>query len=211
MEQIEHFVSWYFGLYSDPDNKVKIAAWAASLTTATFIIVYVVKPLRQFVIGLFRSNEVVEPIEENPIPSLDIFINQDNTLQPIIDNTFNSKMILAKQRFRLEQSDGIKIELIPTFPIDNYDEFRLQTLRLKLENKRAEILKQVEILLKINDYHLANAHNLQTAYNSLLQDPHFNVTGKTKFDIYRTHKPIIDFPIYLSDEQIQIMRQKITQ
>ncbi len=203
MEQIGHFANWYLGLYSDPDNKVKIAAWAATITTATFIIVYVVKPLRQFVIGLFRSNVVVEPTEENPVPSIDIFINQDDTLQPIIDDTFNSKMNLAKQRFRLGQADGIRIELTSTFSTDNYDEFRLQTLGLHLEESRAEIQKQVEILLKINDYHLANADNLQTAFNSLLQDAPFNVTGKIKLDIYRTHNPMIDFPVYLSDEQIQ--------
>jgi hypothetical protein len=203
MEQIQHFVNWYLGLYSDPDNKVKIAAWGVTITTATFIIVYVVKPLRKFVLGLFSSNTVVEPTEENPVPSIDLFINQDDTLQPMIDDTFNSKLTLAKQRFRLGQAYGIRVELTPTFQTANYDEFRLQTLRLHLEEIRVEIQKNVEILLKINDYHLANAHNLQTAFNSLLEDPPFNVTGKTKLDIYRTHDPMIDFPVYLSDEQIQ--------
>ena len=202
MEQIQNFINWYFGLFTDPDNKVRLAAWGTTITTITFIIVYVVKPLRQFVIGLFCKDKVVENVTENPVPSVDIFINQDDSLQPIIDDTFNSKINLVKQRYRLGQSDGLKIELIPTFPTDNYDEFRLHTLRLRLEEQVGVIQKKMEILLKTNDFHLANANNLQIAFYSLLQKPPTNVTSKTKLDIYRVYDPKIYFPVYLSDEQM---------
>lgn len=203
MEQIEHFVKWYLGLYSDPDNKVKIAAWAATITTATFIIVYVVKPFRKFVVGLFRSDLIVEPTVENPVPTIGIFINQDDTLAPQIDDSFIPKLNLAKERFRFGHAEGLIIELTPTFQTDNYDEVRLQTLNLHLGEVARVIQKHIEILLKTNDFRLTNAHNLQTIVSSLLQDPPFNVTGKIKLDIYRVHEPKIYFPVYLSNEQIQ--------
>lgn len=45
MTQWKEFWNWYFGLFIDPDNKIRIAAWAATVTTVGFLLTFVFKPL----------------------------------------------------------------------------------------------------------------------------------------------------------------------
>lgn len=51
-----NFFTWYFELFSNQDNKVRIAAWAATIATLTFIITFIVKPSRVWVINKFKKN-----------------------------------------------------------------------------------------------------------------------------------------------------------
>lgn len=45
MQTIIDFLNWYFGLFTDPDNKVRIAAWAATITTLSFVITIILVPI----------------------------------------------------------------------------------------------------------------------------------------------------------------------
>lgn len=58
MEHLKHLWDWYIGLFSDPDNKIKLAAWSATVATITFTITFLVKPLRNWFLGLFKKVKV---------------------------------------------------------------------------------------------------------------------------------------------------------
>jgi hypothetical protein len=45
MQIILSIWTWYINLFSDPDNKIRIAAWTATIGTLTFIITLIIKPL----------------------------------------------------------------------------------------------------------------------------------------------------------------------
>jgi len=45
MQTITSIWNWYISLFSDTDNKVRIAAWAATVTTLSFIFTLIVIPL----------------------------------------------------------------------------------------------------------------------------------------------------------------------
>jgi len=45
MQTITTFWNWYISLFSDTDNKVRIAAWAATVTTLSFLITIIFIPL----------------------------------------------------------------------------------------------------------------------------------------------------------------------
>ena len=51
---ITTFWDWYTELFSDPDNKVRLAAWTATVGTCTFLITFFVKPIRKWIWGLFK-------------------------------------------------------------------------------------------------------------------------------------------------------------
>lgn len=55
---ISTFWHWYIGLFSDPDDKVRLAAWSATLATITFLIAFVLKPSREWIKGLFKKVNV---------------------------------------------------------------------------------------------------------------------------------------------------------
>src|SRR5258708_29011173 len=38
MQETQNFWDWYIGLFSDIDNKVRLAAWAATVTSSSFLI-----------------------------------------------------------------------------------------------------------------------------------------------------------------------------
>lgn len=45
MESLNNFWKWYLSLFSNPDDKIKIAAWAATIATITFVLNFLMKPL----------------------------------------------------------------------------------------------------------------------------------------------------------------------
>lgn len=53
MDKLEIFWNWYIGLFSDSDNKVRLAAWSATIATLTFTITFIFKPSRQYILRLF--------------------------------------------------------------------------------------------------------------------------------------------------------------
>lgn len=44
MQTLLNFWTWYSGLFSDTDNKVRIAAWAATITTLSFVVTIILIP-----------------------------------------------------------------------------------------------------------------------------------------------------------------------
>lgn len=56
MKTILLFWTWYFDLYSNPDDKIRIATWAATVATLTFIIAYIFKPLRNYLGNVFSKS-----------------------------------------------------------------------------------------------------------------------------------------------------------
>lgn len=46
MEKFEESWNWYIGLFSETDNKVRLAAWSATIATLTFAIFFIIKPSR---------------------------------------------------------------------------------------------------------------------------------------------------------------------
>ncbi len=51
MTLLTSFWTWYIGLFSDPDSKVKIAAITATLTAISFALTFLVKPFYGYVRG----------------------------------------------------------------------------------------------------------------------------------------------------------------
>ncbi|MBL7791200.1 MAG: hypothetical protein JNK77_02665 [Saprospiraceae bacterium] len=45
MERLNDFWEWYLSLFSNPDDKIKLAAWAATIATFTFMLNFVLKPI----------------------------------------------------------------------------------------------------------------------------------------------------------------------
>lgn len=45
MESLINFWEWYLSLFSNSDDKIKLAAWAATIATATFMLNFVFKPI----------------------------------------------------------------------------------------------------------------------------------------------------------------------
>lgn len=45
MESVNNFWEWYLSLFSNPDDKIKLAAWATTIATATFILNFILKPI----------------------------------------------------------------------------------------------------------------------------------------------------------------------
>ncbi|MCP5498249.1 MAG: hypothetical protein H7A23_27150 [Leptospiraceae bacterium] len=56
MESLNNFWEWYLNLFSNPDDKIKIAAWAATITTFTFFLNFVGIPL---ILRIKRSLEKI--------------------------------------------------------------------------------------------------------------------------------------------------------
>lgn len=57
MEEQKNIFEWYFSLFQDPDNKVRIAAWAATITTLTFLITFIFRPSRNYIINKFSNKK----------------------------------------------------------------------------------------------------------------------------------------------------------
>lgn len=49
---------WYIGLFNNPDDKVKVAAWAATLASATFILTFLLRPLWKYIKERRKSKKV---------------------------------------------------------------------------------------------------------------------------------------------------------
>lgn len=52
---MKNFFTWYFDLFANPDVKVAIAAWGATITTLTFLLTFIIKPFRLWVIKKLSS------------------------------------------------------------------------------------------------------------------------------------------------------------
>src|SRR4051812_12120781 len=55
MNYLKNFWDWYLALYSHEDPKVRLTAWTATLATITFLLVYFIKPLRQW---MFKKKKI---------------------------------------------------------------------------------------------------------------------------------------------------------
>ncbi len=69
MNQLKELWDGYIHLLTDPDNKVKIATWAATLTTFTFVITFLLKPFFFFVKKRFSKVRVEAGISQQIIAS----------------------------------------------------------------------------------------------------------------------------------------------
>ena len=58
MTLLQTFWTWYIGLFSDPDNKVKIAAVTATIAAISFVLTFLVKPLFSHVKGKLSKVKV---------------------------------------------------------------------------------------------------------------------------------------------------------
>lgn len=63
------FFSWYFSLFGDVDPKVKIGAWAATVATLTFVITFIIKPSRNYILSKIKK---LKPVNKSSFA--DIYI-----------------------------------------------------------------------------------------------------------------------------------------
>lgn len=204
VEQLKHFFDWYLGLFSDSDNKVKIAVWTATLATITFVISFILKPSRQYILNKLGNRKKESEEKKKSIPEFEIKIDAEGHFLQINDKNFNSKIVLAKQIFRSQKGKGLKIKVIPNFSTKKLDDNYKRTLVIRLQDLATELEKKLEILLsKTIEQILENPENILTVLNSLVEKQNPNFTGKTKIELYRTHEPKINFPIYLNNAEMK--------
>ena len=73
MNLIKTFWDQYIGLFSDPDNKVKLAAWAITIANLSFLITFLIRPLRQWLFGFFKKTKLESGIKSNNNQTQNIF------------------------------------------------------------------------------------------------------------------------------------------
>ncbi len=67
---ITKFWDWYIGLFSDSDNKVIIAALAATVTRLTFVLTFLFRPLYNFIRSKFAKIKVDARISHQIVTSI---------------------------------------------------------------------------------------------------------------------------------------------
>jgi hypothetical protein len=142
-------------------------------------------------------------------PKIKLSIDKKGKILPISDKKFKTKIQLAKQITRETKQKGLLIEITPNYVTRHLDKFAKDELKLKLKSKSNEIEKKIEILLmRPIEPGLEHPDNLKTTINSILVGQPFNVTGTVKIDLYRNHEPKLNFPVYVTDTDFQIIAQE---
>jgi hypothetical protein len=103
MDKIELFLNWYFGLFTDNDNKVKLAAWSATITTLTFIITFFIKPIRVYLLGLFKKIKVVSTIRQTILQSNYAVSINSPVLSCYITNKFDKTVFIKRISIELSR------------------------------------------------------------------------------------------------------------
>lgn len=60
MENEKNIFEWYISLFFDHDNNVRIGAWSVTLSMITFIVSFIIKPSRVFLLSLLRGAKIDE-------------------------------------------------------------------------------------------------------------------------------------------------------
>ncbi|UPK67941.1 hypothetical protein [Chitinophaga filiformis] len=132
MNELKCAWNWYVNLFSNPNDAVKIAAWATTLTTLTFLLTFLLKPLFKFFTSRFSKLKVSAGISHQIIQSAFgvnagiplltcTILNKDNKAVYIQNPTLklskkingDNKFIVPKQRgtFPMKLEAGQQIQL----------------------------------------------------------------------------------------------------
>lgn len=186
MEQLKHFLNWYFALFSNPDDKIKLAAWSATVASMTFAIVLIIKPIRLWFSGLFKKVKVNAGINQ-------IFITSPfgaTTASPELTCTITNKS---------ERSIFIKQPAIKTSKKnENGDTFNVHTLKPK---------GTYPMKLEPGQQHKFEC-NIEDLYSQVLKD--FDDKDNVKFMVaLTTEKRYLSNPILIETivENLKAARQ----
>jgi hypothetical protein len=125
---ILNIFTWYWNLFRDDDNKVQIAAWATTITTLTFLLTFIIKPLRNYFINV---------IKVTPTSSFQTF-SELKIKYTSVDLKRNIKIIVV-------DDDDI-------FPVNGFNEFGYKIDRWeKLDERKLKRLKDGEFDIIILD------------------------------------------------------------
>lgn len=198
---LSDFLTWYFNLFIDTDNKVKLTVWTATLATFTFTITFVLKPSRKFVLN--QIERLKNKLKKEKFPIIRLEANEIGKISPIQDKYFDSKILLAKKLFQTGKK-GIKIELVPVYLFKKHDKFQKEKIKLELSDKEKIIEEKIKILLIKNiHYNLDFPENLKMVINTLISPRDSNVSGQIKIDFFRNVEPKIDFAIWITHDELK--------
>jgi hypothetical protein len=114
--------TWYWSLFSDQDNKVRIAAWAATVASITFLLTFIIKPLRVFVLKKMGRKTITR-------------------LQTFSEIKIKYSNAELKKHITILVVDDDEI-----FPVSGFREFGYKIDRWeKLDERRLRILKNGEV------------------------------------------------------------------
>jgi hypothetical protein len=142
MQAIIDFWNLYSGLFSDPDNKVRIAAWAATITTLSFIITLVLIPLIKWIKRKFAKVKVEAGISYQivssvlgtaaapPLLTLTVTNLTGSTIYLNNPSIKSSRKINGNNNFVVPKSSG-------TFPrkLENGEQFKQDYDTISLNNQ----------------------------------------------------------------------------
>lgn len=149
MQTVIDFWNWYSGLFSDPDNKVRIAAWAATITTLSFIITLILIPIVKSIKRKFAKVKVEAGISYQIISSVLGTTAAAPLLTVTVTNLTGSSIYLNNPSIKTSKKiNGDDTFVVPkssgTFPrkLENGEQFKQDYDTVSLNN---------QILSNLND------------------------------------------------------------
>lgn len=155
METLKQFWVWYIALFSNADLKIRIAAWAATVATATFIITFILRPIFAYLNReLFKRVKVKAGISHQLITSV-LGVNTGTPLLTCTVTNHDSKSIFIQNpKVLLSQAvDGEKIFGVAsrsgTFPM-KLEAGQQKTFEYNTANLNNQLLRFIKSSAKVS-------------------------------------------------------------
>ena len=147
--QIIDIWNWYCGLFSDPDNKVKIATWGATITTISFVITIILIPTAKYLKRKFAKVKVEAGISYRLVNSILGTTTEPPLLTITVTNLTGAPIFIKNPSLvTSKRVNGDKLFVVPkatgTFPkkLENGEQFNQDYDTVSLNN---------QILLHLSD------------------------------------------------------------
>lgn len=155
MENLNNFWEWYLSLFWDSDDKIKLAAWAATIATATFILNFVLKPIFLEIKKRLEKIHLEIGFSHRFIPTGSNFHFMPPVLTCTITNRSNSPVYIKKPYLKISkpingQNKFSAVHQSGEFPLklepgqQYHDEFNTLDLMRQLFNKEETLGSKVQ-------------------------------------------------------------------
>jgi len=180
LDSIIELWNWYVNLFFDEDNKVRIAVWGVTITTLTFVLTFIFKPIYSAFTRRFEKIHL-------EIEFAHRFITWNNGIKPLLpvlkcvvtnraNNTINIKQPYLKTSIRINGIDKFsKLQQSGTFPMKlepgqqyevEYDTFDLTEQLFNgnlLENEKVRF----EVYTTLGKVYFSKYEKISTIINQL--------------------------------------------
>ena len=144
--------------------------------------------------------------DEINFPDISVKVDNNGNYQFTNDEDFKTNISLAKKRFLANEENILKAHI-------GYSEIELGSAEVRENNEKklSDFLNQfLKMIFCINSTFLKSGEDYIEVINSLRERPHsMDVSDKTKIDIFRTSVPRISFCIYLTEDELKSLSNKI--